>query len=61
MGAEQTIQSIELTQNYNTVKENIRKACEKAGRSEREVTLLAVSGGHAYGRLPCGCQGLRRE
>ena len=43
MGAEQTIQSIELTQNYNTVKENIRKACEKAGRSEREVTLLAVS------------------
>ena len=28
MGAEQTIQSIELTQNYNTVKENIRKACE---------------------------------
>lgn len=51
MGAEQTIQSIELTQNYNTVKENIRKACEKAGRSEREVTLLAVSktkpGGHA--------------
>lgn len=65
MGAEQTIQSIELTQNYNTVKENIRKACEKAGRSEREVTLLAVSktkpGGHAYGCLPCGCQGLRRE
>ena len=43
MGAEQTIQSIELTQNYNTVKENIRKACEKAGRSERKVTLLAVS------------------
>lgn len=36
-------ESKELAQNYNTVKDNIRKACEKAGRPEREVTLLAVS------------------
>ena len=40
---EETIQSMELAQNYKTVKENVTKACEQAGRSEQEVTLLAVS------------------
>lgn len=43
METQHTLQSMELAQNYHNVKENIRKACEKAGRSEQEVTLLAVS------------------
>lgn len=43
MGTQHTLQSMELAQNYHNVKENIRKACEKAGRLEQEVTLLAVS------------------
>ena len=43
METEETAQSVELAQNYKNVKENVRKACEKAGRSEQEVTLLAVS------------------
>ena len=43
MEMEMTDQSKRLEDNYNTVKENIRKACEKAGRPAEEVTLLAVS------------------
>ena len=38
-----TEQSKTLAKNYNAVKENIKKACEQAGRSQEEVTLLAVS------------------
>ena len=38
-----TEQSKTLEKNYNAVKENIKKACEQAGRSQEEVTLLAVS------------------
>ena len=38
-----TEQSKRLAENYNAVKENIKKACEQAGRSQEEVTLLAVS------------------
>ena len=32
-----------IAENYNTVKANIEKACERAGRPAGEVTLLAVS------------------
>lgn len=32
-----------LRSNYNEVKENIKKACERAGRNPEEVTLIAVS------------------
>ena len=32
-----------ISGNLETVRENIRKACEKAGRSPQEVTLIAVS------------------
>lgn len=32
-----------VRENLKTVEENIRKACEKAGRSRDEVTLIAVS------------------
>ena len=32
-----------LKDNLNQVRENIKKACEKAGRNPEEVTLLAVS------------------
>ena len=32
-----------LTDNLNDVKDNIKRACLKAGRSEKEVTLVAVS------------------
>lgn len=32
-----------LQENYEAVKENIRQACERAGRSPEEVTLIAVS------------------
>ena len=38
-----TEQSKTLAKNYNAVKENIKKACEQAGRSQEQVTLLAVS------------------
>ncbi len=40
---EEIKQSERLEENYRRVKENIRKACEKSGREEQEVTLLAVS------------------
>lgn len=40
---EERTQSESLENNYREVKENIRRACEKAGRPEQEVTLLAVS------------------
>ena len=40
---EEKTQSERLRNNYREVKENIRRACEKAGRPEQEVTLLAVS------------------
>ena len=40
---EMTEQRKRLEENYNTVKENIKKACERSGRPEEEVTLLAVS------------------
>ena len=40
---EETEQSKLLAENYHTVKENVRTACEKAGRNAEEVTLLAVS------------------
>ena len=43
METEETMQNSELARNYKNVKENIREACEKAGRSEQDVTLLAVS------------------
>ena len=57
-----TEQSKTLAKNYNAVKENIKKACEQAGRSQEEVTLLAVSKTKPVDMLiPCGCQGLRRE
>lgn len=32
-----------IKEHLNEVRENIRKACEKAGRSSEEVTLIAVS------------------
>ncbi|MBE5881119.1 MAG: YggS family pyridoxal phosphate-dependent enzyme [Lachnospiraceae bacterium] len=32
-----------LTQNYDTVYENMKTACEKAGREQEDVTLIAVS------------------
>lgn len=32
-----------LQENYKTVKENIRQACERAGRNPEAVTLIAVS------------------
>lgn len=32
-----------LAENLKTVEENIKKACEKSGRSREEVTLIAVS------------------
>ena len=32
-----------LKENYEKVKENIVRACEKAGRSPEDVTLIAVS------------------
>lgn len=34
---------MEIAENYNAVKANIKKACERAGRPVGEVTLLAVS------------------
>ena len=40
---EEMKQSERLGENYRRVKENIRKACETAGRNEQDVTLLAVS------------------
>lgn len=40
---EEMKQSKRLGENYRRVKENIRKACETAGRNEQDVTLLAVS------------------
>ena len=40
---EEMKQSEQLGENYRRVKENIRKACETAGRNEQDVTLLAVS------------------
>ena len=39
---EETIQSMELAQNYKTVKENVTKACEQAGRSEQEVEVCIL-------------------
>ena len=42
MGAEQTIQSIELTQNYNTVKENIRKS----GVEPSQIKFILGTHGH---------------
>ena len=32
-----------IQENLDEVRENIRKACEKAGRSQKDVTLIAVS------------------
>lgn len=32
-----------IKDHLNEVRENIRKACEKSGRSPEEVTLIAVS------------------
>ena len=32
-----------IRENLDTVRENIRQACERAGRSPEEVTLIAVS------------------
>ena len=32
-----------IRDHLNEVRENIQKACEKAGRSPQEVTLIAVS------------------
>lgn len=32
-----------LKENYEKVKENIVRACEKTGRSPEDVTLIAVS------------------
>ena len=32
-----------LQENFKQVEENIRKACERAGRDPKEVTLIAVS------------------
>lgn len=32
-----------IQENLEEVRENIRKACEKAGRSQKDVTLIAVS------------------
>ena len=32
-----------IKDHLNEVRENIRKACEKSGRSPKEVTLIAVS------------------
>ena len=32
-----------LQENFRQVEENIRKACERAGRDPKEVTLIAVS------------------
>ena len=33
----------EIRENINEVRRNVEKACEKAGRDPREVTLCAVS------------------
>ena len=60
-----TEQSKTLAKNYNAVKENIKKGL----RTGRQITRGSYSiggkqdkaGGYAYGCLPCGCQGLRRE
>ena len=32
-----------LIDQYNKVKENVKKACQKAGRDPRDVTIIAVS------------------
>ena len=32
-----------LIDQYNQVKENVKKACERAGRDPRDVTIIAVS------------------
>ena len=32
-----------VTENLNQVRENIKAACEAAGRDPKEVTLIAVS------------------
>ena len=32
-----------IAENLNYVNERIHKSCQKAGRSEKEVTLIAVS------------------
>ena len=32
-----------LKENLQSVEENIKKACEKAGRKREDVTLIAVS------------------
>lgn len=34
---------MDLKTNFEQVEENIRKACEKAGRDRSEVTLISVS------------------
>ena len=39
-----------LKENLSVVEENIKKACEKAGRDRNEVTLIAVS---KTNRLKC--------
>ena len=41
--SERTTETMQIAENYNTVKTNIEKACERAGRPAEEVTLLAVS------------------
>ena len=46
-------QKEQLTENYKAVKENIQKACEKAGRDASEVTLLAVSKTKPVDMLKC--------
>lgn len=48
-----------LQHNYNEVKENIKKACERVGRDAGEVTLIAVSKTKPLSDieevLACGC------
>lgn len=36
-----------VTENLNQVRENIKAACEAAGRDPKEVTLIAVSNDEA--------------
>lgn len=49
-----------LQENYNKVKENIKKACERVGRDPKEVTLIAVSKTKPLSDieelLPTGCE-----
>lgn len=44
-----------VTENLNQVRENIKAACEAAGRDPKEVTLIAVSktkpGSYASGSI----------